>query len=50
MATKKQRRAARANIKKAAAGARKKRTIANMPRSTRRAMGKEGARARRKAA
>jgi hypothetical protein len=41
MATTKQRAAARRNIKKAASAARSKRTIANMPKSTRRALGKQ---------
>jgi hypothetical protein len=50
MATNKQRRAARANVKKAAAGARSKRTLSKLPKTTRRAMGREGAKARRKAA
>jgi hypothetical protein len=38
-----QRTAARRNIKKAAAAARRKRSIANMPKSTRTALGKQGA-------
>jgi len=46
MASMKQRRAARRNIKKAAAAARRKRTIAHLPKKTRRALGKEGAKAR----
>jgi hypothetical protein len=43
MATEKQSRAARANIKKAASAARSKRTIAHLPKSTRTALGKQGA-------
>jgi len=49
MASTKQKRAARKNIKKAAAAARKKRTIAHLPKSVRTALGKQGAKvARRK--
>ena len=43
MASTKQRNAARRNIKKAAATARKKRTIAHLPKSVRTALGKQGA-------
>ena len=43
MATTKQRAAARKNVKKAIAGAKKKRTIAALPKSTRSALGKQGA-------
>ena len=43
MATEKQREAARKNVKKAQEGARKKRTIANLPKETRTALGKQGA-------
>jgi hypothetical protein len=43
MATTKQTQAARRNVKKAQAGARSKRTIAHMPKSTRTALGKQGA-------
>ena len=43
MATDKQRAAARENIKKAQTAARKKRTISNLPKSTRTAFGKQGA-------
>lgn len=43
MASEKQRRAARSNIKKAATAAKKKRTIANLPKSTRTALGKQAA-------
>jgi len=40
--------AARRNIKKAASAARRKRTIAHLPKKTRRALGKEGAKAARR--
>ena len=43
MATKKQVKAARQNVKKAQAGAQKKRSIASMPAKTRSALGKQGA-------
>jgi hypothetical protein len=43
MATQKQAKAARSNVKKAQAGAKKKRSIANMPAKTRTALGKQGA-------
>jgi hypothetical protein len=43
MASTRQRQAAKRNIKKATAAARSKRTIANMPRKTRTALGKQGA-------
>jgi hypothetical protein len=43
MATKKQVKAARSNVKKAQAGAQKKRSIAKMPSRTRTALGKQGA-------
>jgi hypothetical protein len=43
MATDKQRAAARRNIKKAQAAAKEKRTIAHLPKSTRTALGKQGA-------
>ncbi len=43
MASKKQRNAARKNIKKAVAAAKKKRTIAHLPKSVRTALGKQGA-------
>jgi ABC-type transport system involved in Fe-S cluster assembly fused permease/ATPase subunit len=43
MATAKQIAAARRNITKAAAAARKKRTIAHLPKKTRTALGKRGA-------
>ncbi len=43
MATERQRSAARRNIKEAASAARKKRTIAHLPKSTRTALGKQAA-------
>jgi hypothetical protein len=43
MATRKQVQTAKKNVKKAQAGARKKRTIANLPAKTRTALGKQGA-------
>ncbi len=43
MANAKQRAAARKNIKKAAITAKKKRTIAHLPKSVRTALGKQGA-------
>lgn len=43
MATKKQKAAARRNVKKAQKTARAKRTIANMPKKKRTALGKQGA-------
>jgi hypothetical protein len=45
MASEKQRQAARRNVKKAQAGARNKRTIANLSSKTRSALGREGAKA-----
>jgi hypothetical protein len=48
MATSKQKSAARKNIKKAAASARRKRTIAKLSPKTRTALGKEGAKAARR--
>jgi hypothetical protein len=45
MATQKQRAAARENVKKAQTGARKKRSIANLSKDTRTALGREGAKA-----
>jgi hypothetical protein len=48
MATARQSRAARRNIKKAASAARRKRTISRLPKRTRTALGKEGARAARR--
>ena len=46
MATEKQRVAARQNIKEAAAAAKEKRTIAHLPKATRTALGKQGAKSR----
>ena len=46
MATRKQVRAAKRNVAKAQSTARSKRTIANLPESTRRDLGKQGARGR----
>lgn len=43
MATRKQIEAAKRNVKKARAGAKDKRSIANMPAETRSALGKQGA-------
>jgi ABC-type transport system involved in Fe-S cluster assembly fused permease/ATPase subunit len=43
MATARQRAAARKNIKKAAAAAKRKRTIAHLPKKIRTALGKQGA-------
>ena len=48
MASSKQSSAARQNIKKAAKAARKKRTIAHLPKSVRTALGKKGAQAARR--
>jgi hypothetical protein len=48
MATQKQVQAARANIGKAQVAARRKRTIANLPAETRRDMGRQAAKARRR--
>jgi hypothetical protein len=45
MATEKQRRAARRNVKKAQSGARRKRTISKLSSRTRTALGREGAKA-----
>jgi len=45
MPTEKQRAAARRNIKKAQAAAAEKRTIAHLPKVTRTALGKQGAKA-----
>lgn len=49
MATRKQTTAARRNIKKAASAARRRRTIAHLPKSTRRALGKQASKAARRA-
>jgi hypothetical protein len=46
MATTKQRQAARRNVKKAQSAAKQKRTLANLPKSTRSELGKQGAAAR----
>jgi hypothetical protein len=43
MATQRQVSAAKRNVKKAQAGARKKKSIASMPKATRTALGKQGA-------
>ena len=43
MATEAQRRAAKRNVKKAAAAAKRKRTISHLPAKTRTALGKQGA-------
>ena len=43
MATKKQRTAAKKNVRKAISTAKKKRTIANLPKKTRTALGQQGA-------
>ena len=48
MATQKQLRAAKRNVQKAQQGAKRKRTIANLPKSTRSGLGKQGARGRRR--
>lgn len=47
MATTKQRSAAKRNVKKAQAGARRKQTLKNLPKSTRTALGKEASAVRR---
>jgi hypothetical protein len=43
MASEKQRQAAKRNVKKAQAGAKNKRSLANLPKSTKTALGKQGA-------
>jgi hypothetical protein len=48
MASTKQRRAAKRNVKKAQAGARSKRTLANLPKETRRDLGRQAAKARKR--
>lgn len=48
MATTKQRQAAKRNVKKAQAAATKKRTIAHLPRSTRRSLSQQAAASRRR--
>jgi hypothetical protein len=50
MATKSQRRAAKRNVKKAQAGARRKQTLKKLPKRTRTALGKEASAVRRGAA
>lgn len=45
MATARQKSAARKNVKKAAAAAKRERTITKLPKKTRAALGKEGAKA-----
>jgi len=50
MATERQRRAARKNIKKAAAAAKTKRTIAHLPKATRTALGKQASKVRKQKA
>jgi hypothetical protein len=47
MATQKQRAAAKRNVKKAQAGARSKKTLKNLPKRTRTALGKEANKVRR---
>lgn len=47
MATEKQRAAAKRNVKKAQAGAKRKQTLKNLPERTRSALGKEAAKVRR---
>jgi hypothetical protein len=47
MATQKQRQTAKRNVKKAQAGAKGKQTLKNLPKSTKRALGKEGTKVRR---
>jgi hypothetical protein len=49
MASTRQRAAARRNIGRAARAAKRKRTISNLPKRTRTALGKEGAKAARRA-
>ena len=48
MATAKQRQAAKRNVKKAQAAAKKQRTLANLPKETRRDLGRRGAAARKR--
>ena len=47
MATRKQRQAARRNVKRAQAGAKQKQTLKNLPKRTKTALGKEGTKVRR---
>jgi len=46
MATRKQVQAAKRNVRKAQAGAKRKRTISHLPKSTRRELGRQAARGR----
>jgi hypothetical protein len=46
MATEKQRSAAKRNVKKAQAGAKRKGTLKNLPKATKTALGKEGSKVR----
>jgi hypothetical protein len=48
MASKRQRTAAKQNIKKAAKAAKQKQTLKRLPKATRRALGKQAAKVRRK--
>jgi len=48
MASSRQKSAARRNIKKAASAARRKRTVANLPKRVRTALGRQGAKAARR--
>jgi hypothetical protein len=48
MASSRQKQAARKNIKKAAAGAKRKRTIAHLPKATRTALSKQAAKVRKR--
>jgi hypothetical protein len=48
MATTKQRQAAKRNVKKAQKAAKEQRTLANLPKNTRRELGKQGAAGRRR--
>jgi hypothetical protein len=48
MASTKQRQAAKRNVKRAQAGARSKRTLANLPKETRRDLGRQAAKARKR--
>jgi hypothetical protein len=48
MASAKQQQAAKRNVKRAQAGARSKRTLANLPKETRRDMGRQAAKARKR--
>jgi hypothetical protein len=50
MATSKQRTAARRNVKKAAAAAKRKRTVAHLPKKTRTALGKQANKVKRQKA